>query len=91
MADPNPSLPAYPELPESITAAVLKQFFTPRPDEVHWVWGTSSSAEARLGLEPVASALGDGEMAALIPPRRVDRRTRIHVNRSAQGELDINC
>jgi hypothetical protein len=23
-------------------------------------------------------------------PTRVDRRTRIHVNRSAQGELDIN-
>lgn len=50
MADPNPSLLAYPEFPEPITAAVLNQFFTPRPDEVRWVWATSSSSEARPGL-----------------------------------------
>ena len=50
MADPNPSLLAYPEFPEPLTAAVLNQFFTPRPEELRWVWLTSSSPEARLGL-----------------------------------------
>jgi hypothetical protein len=50
MADPNPSLLAYPEFPEPLTAAVLNQFFTPRPEELRWVWQTSSSSEARLGL-----------------------------------------
>jgi hypothetical protein len=50
MADPNPSLLAYPEFPEPLTAAVLNQFFTPRPEELRWVWRTSSSPEARLGL-----------------------------------------
>jgi hypothetical protein len=50
MADPNPSLLAYPEFPDPLTAAVLNQFFTPRHDELRWVWQTSSSSEARLGL-----------------------------------------
>lgn len=50
MADPNPSLLAYPEFPEPITAAVLNQLFTPRPEEIRWVWRISSSPEARLGL-----------------------------------------
>ncbi len=45
-----PLAPGLPEFPEPITAAVLNQFFTPRPDELRWVWGTSSSPEARLGL-----------------------------------------
>jgi len=50
MADPNPSLLAYPEFPEPITAAILNQLFTPRPEEIRWVWRISSSSEARLGL-----------------------------------------
>jgi TnpA family transposase len=50
MADPNSSLLAYPEFPERITDAVLNQLFTPRPEEIRWVWRISSSAEARLGL-----------------------------------------
>ena len=50
MADPNSSLLAYPEFPEPITDAVLNQLFTPRPEEIRWVWRISSSAEARLGL-----------------------------------------
>jgi hypothetical protein len=50
MADSNPSLLAYPEFPDPLTAAVLNQFFTPRPEELRWVWRTSSAPEARLGL-----------------------------------------
>ena len=50
MADPNPSLLAYPEFPEPLTAVAIHQLFTPRPDELRWVWQTSSSPDARLGL-----------------------------------------
>jgi hypothetical protein len=41
MADPNPSLLAYPEFPAPLTGAVLNQFFTPRPEELRWVWQMS--------------------------------------------------
>src|SRR5579863_9515306 len=50
MANPNPSLLAYPEFPEPLSAAAIHQLFTPRPDELRWVWQVSSSPEARLGL-----------------------------------------
>ena len=50
MANPNPSLLAYPEFPEPITATVLNQLFRPRTEELRWVWQTSSAPEARLGL-----------------------------------------
>ena len=50
MADPNPSLLAYPEFPEPITAVVLNQLFAPRPEEIRWVWRISISPQARLGL-----------------------------------------
>jgi len=50
MANPNPSLLAYPEFPEPLTAAAIGQLFTPRADELRWAWQVSSSPEARLGL-----------------------------------------
>jgi len=49
MANPNPSRLAYPKFPEPLTAAAIHQLFTPGPD-VRWVWQSSSSPEARLGL-----------------------------------------
>lgn len=50
MANPNPSLLAYPEFPDPLTAAIVCQLFTPRAAELRWVWDTSSLPEARLGL-----------------------------------------
>ena len=49
VADPNPSVLAYPEFPDPLTGSAIGQLFTPKPDELRWVWVTSTLPEARLG------------------------------------------
>jgi hypothetical protein len=50
MAKPNPSLLAYPEFPDPLTTAAIRQLFTPKPDELRWVRQMSNSPASRLGL-----------------------------------------
>lgn len=50
MAHPNPSRLAYPEFPDPLTTAVMRQLFTPRPDELRWVRQASNAPASRLGL-----------------------------------------
>ena len=53
---------------------------------------SGSPSRLALPIRPGSSSVAGtatGVMAAFIPPRTVDRRTRIHVNRSPQGKLDI--
>ena len=50
MTKSNPSLLAYPQFPDPLTEKVIRELFTPTPDELRWVWHTSSVTEARLGL-----------------------------------------
>ncbi len=44
------SLPAYPEFPDPLTAATIRQLLTPRPHELRWVRQSSHSRASRLGL-----------------------------------------
>jgi TnpA family transposase len=50
MANPNPSLLAYPEFPEPLTDPTIHQLFTPTSDELRWVRQMSNSPDSRLGL-----------------------------------------
>jgi hypothetical protein len=50
LTKPNSSLLAYPQFPNPLTESVVRELFTPPPDELRWVWHTSSVPEARLGL-----------------------------------------
>lgn len=50
MAKPRPSLLAYPELPDPLTPAAIRQLFIPKPDELRWVRQASHSPASRLGL-----------------------------------------
>jgi hypothetical protein len=50
LTEPNSSLLAYPQFPDPLTEKVIRELFTPTPDELRWVWHTSSVPEARLGL-----------------------------------------
>src|ERR1039457_221566 len=50
MTKSNPSLLAYPQFPDPLTEKLIRELFTPTPDELGWVWHTSSVTEARLGL-----------------------------------------
>ncbi len=44
------SLLAYPEFPDPLTAATIRQLMTPRLNELRWVRQTSHSPASRLGL-----------------------------------------
>ena len=44
------SLLAYPEFPDPLTAATIRQLMTPRLNELRWVRRTSHSPASRLGL-----------------------------------------
>jgi hypothetical protein len=50
LTKPNSSLLAFPQFPNPLTESVVRELFTPTPDELRWVWHTSSVPEARLGL-----------------------------------------
>ena len=50
VAHPNPSRLAYPEFPDPLTTAVMRQLFTPRLDELRWVRQASHAPASRLGL-----------------------------------------
>ncbi len=70
MTKPNSSLLAYAQFPDPLTEKVIREFFTPTPDELRWVWETSSIPEARLGLLCLLKSfplLGRFPMPAAIP------------------------
>jgi hypothetical protein len=46
----NAPLLAYPQFPDPLTEKVIRELFTPTPDELRRVWHTSNVTEARLGL-----------------------------------------
>src|ERR1039457_6500582 len=50
LTKPNSSLLAFPQFPNPLTESVVRELFTPTPDELRWVWHTSSAPEARLRL-----------------------------------------
>jgi hypothetical protein len=50
MAKSNPSLLGYPEFPDPLTGAAIRQLFTPKPDELLCVRQMSNSRASRLGL-----------------------------------------
>ncbi|MCC6197554.1 MAG: DUF4158 domain-containing protein, partial [Burkholderiales bacterium] len=50
MATPRPSRLAYPEFPDPLTTALIRQLCTPRPDELRWVRERSHAPASRLGL-----------------------------------------
>jgi hypothetical protein len=58
--------------------------------EINTLWSHAKLKSDREFLAPDRHSAATGVMAALIPPQTVDRSTRIHVNRSAQGKMDVN-
>jgi Domain of unknown function (DUF4158) len=70
VTESNPSLLAYPQFPDPLTESMIRELFTPTPDERRWVWQTSSIPEARLGLLCLLKSfplLGRFPMPAAIP------------------------